>query len=131
MSDQVWRTAYLPFSCAGLEIRNLSIPAYYSSIYDYKDLSDEILSKWNASLLSPEIINFERQIEERLIPNNEEKKKIQKNGDELNSKITFWILAILRWELSYLHHPNMKHHHGCMQVSSAWDNNTTSCAQKI
>lgn len=53
MNTKVWRQASLPFSFAGLGIRkleDLALPAYLSSIFQSKTLSNELLEKLNVNV---------------------------------------------------------------------------------
>lgn len=83
MSPKVWRQASLPFSLAGIGIRKLeelAIPAYLSSIFQSKNLSNDLLMKLNLDIVVVEIENLIKELPPSLIPKSEKTSKFKLIG---------------------------------------------------
>jgi len=79
-----WDQASLPLVFGGLGIRkveDLAVPAYMSSVYSSSDLSNELLKNFNIRIINDNILGLIEEVPTDFIPENDEKKKMQKNWD--------------------------------------------------
>lgn len=82
--DFSWDQASLPLVFGGLGVRkvvDLAIPAYLSSVYSSSDLANEILNKFNIQIIDDSILGLIETIPRDFIPENDEKRKVQKHWD--------------------------------------------------
>ncbi len=92
MSLSVWRQASLPFSLAGIGIRkleDLALPTYLSSIFQSKNLSNNLLHKLNLNIVDSEIENLIMNMPPNIVPSTEENREIQTHWDYPNMKSIF------------------------------------------
>jgi len=84
MNEFSWDQASLPLVNGGLGIRkveDLAMPAYLSSVYSSSELSNELLEKFDIRIIDDTILGLIEEIPLDFIPENDEKKKVQKNWD--------------------------------------------------
>ena len=92
LSDTSWIQATLPMSLAGLGIRrtvDLAEPAYFSSVYQSEELSNNILANTNLRIFDQNVSSMLNAYPSELTPPEEELKKFQRSWDEIRSKSIF------------------------------------------
>ena len=92
MTPKVWRQTTLPYSLAGIGIRkleDLAIPAYLSSIFQSKNLSNVLLGQLNLDIVDTEIKKLIDDLPSSLVPDTEAKRENQTNWDYPNMKLIF------------------------------------------
>jgi len=84
LNDFSWDQASLPLSFGRMGIREVSdiaIPAYLSSVYSSSELSDELLRKCGLNIIDDQILKLIEELPRDFVPDNDEKKQVQKNWD--------------------------------------------------
>lgn len=86
MNSSMWNQASLPFANGGMGIRKISdlaVPAHFSSLYKSRKLSNNILKNYGIDIFNDNVCQFLHQLDRTLIPDSDEKKKIQHQWDNL------------------------------------------------
>lgn len=92
ISDSSWKQATLPMSFAGLGIRStvdLACPAYFSSMFQSEEMSDQILAKSNLHIIDPQFMALIDVYPAEWIPATFDSKKDQNAWDNLRCRSIF------------------------------------------